>query len=361
MHIALIEFRNSTPYPVQLANALGHMCRVTLMLPDTATLFTDYIDRDKVELRIFHMPKLRSLSNLMMLRRMLQQMKTLKPDLVHIGFWHLWGTPGLGMLTPFPLIATVHDVKRHPGERGVWAIPTFLYRWQWRWADQIIVHAVEARQQLITQHGIDPDMVNVIPFGAYDYYRIFALPNIAEKPDTILFFGRIWDYKGLEYLIKAEPIITEAIPSARIIIAGHGEDFGRYEQAMVNPQHFEVHNYRIPDKKVAEFFQSANVVVLPYTEASQSGIISIAYAFGKPVVATNVGGIPDIVTHGETGYLVEPKDPNSLAEAIIALLKDREGRLAMGSRAKEKGENELSWTRIAKKTLHVYNQALGKH
>jgi glycosyltransferase involved in cell wall biosynthesis len=358
MHIALIEFRNSTPYPVHLANALGQTCRMTLMLPESAAHFTEYLDREAVELQLFHMPKLRSLSNLRMVKRILRKLEVLQPDLIHISFWHLWSTPGLGKFAPFPLVTTVHDVQRHPGERGIWAIPNSIYSWQWRWANQIIVHAKPARKDLIVRYGVDSSKVNVIPVGAYNYYRIFSKPDIIERPNSILYFGRIWDYKGLEYLIEAEPKITKAIPSARIIIAGHGEDFNRYKHAMVNPHHFEVHNYRIPDEKVAEFFQSASVVVLPYKEASQSGVISIAYAFGKPVIATSVGGIPDIVTHGQTGYLVDPNEPDKLAEAIIALLTDRDGRLEMGRNAQARADTEQSWPKIAEKTKNVYRKVL---
>lgn len=359
MHVVLIEFRNSTPYPVQLANALGHLCRVTLVLADTAEKLAAQVDRKNVDLQTFHVPKLRHPANLGMVWRLRRWLGKLVPDLVHITYWHLWATPALGICLSAPLIATVHDVSRHPGERGVWAIPSALYSLQWRWADQIIVHASSARRQLLSRYACRSENVHLIPIGAYDFYRTFAGDNRKESTSTILFFGRIWGYKGLEYLIQAEPIITKAVPDARIVIAGEGEAFGPYQQAMVNPQHFEVHNYRIPDTMVAELFQSASIVVLPYTEASQSGVIPVAYAFGKPVVATSVGGIPDVVDHGHTGYLVPPRDAKALAEAIINLLKDSEKRVDMGRKALQKARDELSWANIAKRTLLVYERALG--
>ncbi len=356
MHIVLIEFRTSTPYPVQLANSLGELCQVTLMLPRTAGKFADRVDRRRVNLRLFHMPKLRHPINLAMVWRLRGQLKALRPHLVHITFWHLWGTPGLGMFAPVPLVATVHDVSRHPGERGWWAIPPSLYRLQWRWADQVIVHATAAREQLLTQHSCQPERVHVIPIGSYDLYRDWANVAEPERPNTVLFFGRIWGYKGLEVLIEAEPLITQAVPDARIVIAGQGEPFERYQQAMTNPEHFEVHNYRIPDEQVARFFQRASVVALPYLEASQSGIVPVAYAFGKPVVATRTGGLPDIVIDNQTGLLVPAADARSLAEAIITLLKDTELRHQMGQYARHFAETELSWQRIAQKTLKVYQQ-----
>ncbi|MFW6116110.1 MAG: glycosyltransferase family 4 protein [bacterium] len=357
MHVAMIEFRTSTPYPVQLANALGPLCQVTLLLPDGATAFADYVDQDHVALQRFSMPRLRELANLGMVWHLRRLLNAVQPDVLHITFWHLWGTPGLRMLARYPVVATVHDVSRHPGERGIWAIPSTLYRWQWRGAGQIIVHADSARQQLLHRDGRRPESVHVIPIGTYDFYRSFADTSQLERPNTILFFGRIWGYKGLMHLIQAEPRITQAIPDARIVIAGEGEDFREYRRAMVNPANFQVHNYRIPDEEVPELFQSASIVVLPYMEASQSGVIPLAYAFGKPVIATRVGGIPDIVDHGITGLLVPPADPDRLADAIVELLKDQEARREMGRRAKEKGENELSWASVAERTLRVYEKA----
>ena len=356
MHVVLIEFGCSTPYPVHLANAMGQLCRVTLMLPEAGSNFADKVDRERVNVQLFHMPRIRQPANLAMVWHLHRRLKALRPHLVHITFWHLWATPGLGMCAPFPLVATVHDVSRHPGERGLWAIPPALYRWQWRWADQVIVHATAARQQLLTQHGCQPERVHVIPVGSFDFYRACAHDTQPERPNTVLFFGRIWGYKGLQYLIEAEPLITRAVPNARIVIAGYGEPFEKYRRAMVNPHHFEVHNYRIPDEQVAHFFQQASVVALPYVEASQSGVVPVACAFGKPVVATRVGGLPDMVIEGQTGLLVPPADARSLAEAIIKLLKDTPLRHQMGQRARQFAETELSWQRIAQKTLTVYQK-----
>src|SRR5690606_20252897 len=120
------------------------------------------------------------------------------------------------------------------------------------------------------------------------------------EPDgrRVLFFGRIHRYKGLDYLIQAEPLITQKVPDARIVIAGTGEDFGRYEEAIAGRDAFEVHNYRIPYEEGARPFQQASVVALPYVEASQSGVIPPASGFRRPVVVTDVGSLPEVVDDG---------------------------------------------------------------
>jgi starch synthase len=357
MRVILIEFTTSIPYAVRLADALSELCELTLMLPDK-TAFGDGVDKERVNLHLFHMPRISRPSNVLMVRHVLEYIAQVEPDIVHVVFWSPWMMPAMGLFLKPPLISTIHDVERHAGERGLWAIPSFLYRWQWRWADQVIVHATSARQKLLTRYGCQPGHVHVIPVGSLDFRRVSTRDVRQERPNTVLFFGRIWGYKGLQYLIEAEPLITQAIPDARIIIAGYGEPFEEYQRAMVNPHHFEVHNYHIPDEMVTDLFESASVVALPYVEASQSGVIPLAYAFGKPVVATPVGGIPDVVDHGQTGYLVPPRDPSSLAEAIVTLLKDQQARLEMGRKALEKSKSELSWSGIARKTLRVYEEAL---
>ena len=103
------------------------------------------------------------------------------------------------------------------------------------------------------------------------------------------------------------------------------------------------------------------MVVLPYIEASQSGIIPIAYAFKKPVVVTNVGSIPEVVDDGITGFIVPPKDPDALASAITKLLRDDKLRKEMGESAYRKMEEELSWDKIADKTIEVYREMVNQH
>jgi glycosyltransferase involved in cell wall biosynthesis len=181
---------------------------------------------------------------------------------------------------------------------------------------------------------------------------------VEEKEHLILFFGRIWEYKGLEYLIRAEPLISARVPDVRIVIAGQGEDFSRYTRMMVHPDRFIIHNEYISEERAAEYFRSASVVVLPYIEASQSGVIPLAYSAAKPVVATTVGGLPEMVEDGHTGYLVAPRDSAQLAEAITRLLLDKQLRRQIGANGKRKIEAECSPYLVAQKTLDVYRRAI---
>jgi len=127
---------------------------------------------------------------------------------------------------------------------------------------------------------------------------------------------------------------------------------------MINRANFIVHNYRIPYKEGAEIFQRCSVVALPYIDASQSGVISTAYGFKKPVVVTDVGAIPEIVDDRKTGFIVPPKNSGALADAIVKLLKDEKLRREMGENAYKKLKTDMSWNKIAEKTIKVYKEAM---
>jgi glycosyltransferase involved in cell wall biosynthesis len=148
------------------------------------------------------------------------------------------------------------------------------------------------------------------------------------------------------------------VPDVKIVIAGAGEDIEKYEKMMVHKDKFILYNEYIPDNRVNELFQKACIVVLPYIDGSQSGVIPQAYAFRKPVVITDVGSLPENVEEGVTGYIVPPRDSKKLAEAIIDLLTDDEKRNKMGQNAYKKTQEELSWKNIAGKTVEVYKKAL---
>jgi glycosyltransferase involved in cell wall biosynthesis len=238
-------------------------------------------------------------------------------------------------------------------------VPKFTHRLAIKYAKQIIVHGEELKREMVREYNKALDDINVLNRGVNSIYRRFIKKEIEEENSTVLFFGRIWGYKGLQYLIEAEPKITREIPDLKIIIAGRGEDVNKiYGDKMINKDKYIIHNNHIPNKMVAELFQKASVVVLPYTDASQSGVVPLAYAFGKPVVVTNVGSLPEAVDDGETGYIVPPRNPEQLAKAVIDLLKDRKKRKRMGENAFRKTQEELAWKNIALKTKEVYEKAI---
>ena len=122
---------------------------------------------------------------------------------------------------------------------------------------------------------------------------------------------------------------------------------------MLEKKSFIVINRYIPYREGAKLFQRCSVVVLPYIEGSQSGVVFPAYAFKKPVVVTDVGSLPEIVDDGITGFVVSPRDPRALAEKIILLLENEKLRRKMGKNAYKKLKTDLSWDKISE-IIEIY-------
>jgi glycosyltransferase involved in cell wall biosynthesis len=356
MKVAFLSF-GFGEYCVRLTSALSHEADTLLLLPDREAEPYLYMLSDNVKLQSFHHPRLRELlRQIRMVAQLLRNIGRFNPDVVHLQGGQLWVNFALPLLRRYPVVITVHDPIRHVGHGQWWKTPQWVVDFGCHQAVQLIVHVPQMKDLLVKRLHVATSQVQVIP-----HIRCgddSAQSHEEEEDNLILFIGWIWEYKGLEYLIRAEPLITALVPKARIIIAGTGEKFGRYERMMVNPDRFIVYNEYVSDEKRAELFRRASVVVLPYIEASQSGVIPMAYSFEKPVVATMVGGLPAQVDDGKTGYLVPPRDERVLADAIVRLLRNPSLRRLFGANGKRKNTVEWSPDVVARETLAVYQLAV---
>jgi glycosyltransferase involved in cell wall biosynthesis len=312
-----------------------------------------------VELRIFDKPRFRQgWQQLKMLWSLVRQIRAARPDVMHMQLGHMWfNLLALPLLRDIPLVLTVHDSLIHVGDAASAKTPQWVLDRACFKARQRIVHAPQVKDLLVERLGIDPATVHVIPYVMVGDVDVAVGEDMREEP-LVLFFGRIWEYKGLRYLIEAEPLITARVPEAKIVIAGTGEDFEPYRRAMQHPENFIVHYEYVSDEKRAELFRRSSVVVLPYIEASQSFVISIAYRFGKPVVATTVGGLPAMVDDERTGLLVPPRDAPALAAAIVRLMQDEGLRKEFGAAGRQKVNVECAPGRVGLQTRTVYLEAM---
>ena len=119
-----------------------------------------------------------------------------------------------------------------------------------------------------------------------------------EIRDSVLLFGRMRKHKGLDYLLRASEIVAREIPNFKIILAGDGSSLETYQDVIDQNEHCVIHEGFLTDDRVTEVFQQCSVVVLPYIEGSQSGVVRVAYVFGKPAIVTDVGSIQESVEHG---------------------------------------------------------------
>lgn len=355
MRVVCIAF-DSEELTMRLASALAEHAQVLLILPrQSAFPYLQWLS-PKVESYFFDKPRLRHLfRQAKTMQRLVRRIRAFQPDVIHLQKGYLYFSLILPLLARYPLVVSIHDPQHHSGDQSSRNQPQFLLDFAYRRADQVIVHNEAMKQAVIQRLARREERVHVVPL--MERGDAYAYQEIAEVDHEILFFGRIWPYKGLDILIQAEPLITAACPDARIVIAGQGEDFAVYREMMVHPQHFVVFNQYVSAGKQAELFRRCSLVVLPYTEATQSGVIPVAYTFGKPVVASAVGGLPSQVEDGVTGLLVPPQDVQALADAVVQLLRDPALRRQMGEQGKRKLEAEWSASVVAKQTLPVYAAA----
>jgi len=357
IRVALVAF-NFGEYCVRLASALAQDAEVLLMLPEEQSLPHSSLLDPAVTLYPFAACRLRQpLRQLSGIHKLREQIRRFSADVVHLQAGHFWFNISLPLLRR-PFVLTIHDSQPHPGDLPSQRTPQWASEIACRRADEVIVHAEYVKQSFLATHSIGAEHLHVIPHIKLGEET--AQTEALEEDNTVLFFGRIWEYKGLEYLIRAEPLITAEVPDAKIVIAGQGEDFARYRQMMVHPENFVVLNRYVSDADRAELFQRASVVALPYIEASQSGVIPLAYTFSKPVVATTVGGLPEAVDDGLTGFCVPPRDEKALARAIVQLLKDPALRKRFGANANRRINTECSPATVAKSTLEVYRRVLAR-
>ncbi len=191
-------------------------------------------------------------------------------------------------------------------------------------AHGFLVHSNEQIDSLSTLVAQKP--VRQIALSMFDAFpkkgitKDEARTALGVSGRTILFFGMIRRYKGLIDLIHAMGCLRDM--SITCLVAGEFyDDKTKYLleiQRLGLEDTFQIIDHYIPNEHVEQYFAAADAVVLPYTSATQSGIVQVAYGFNRPVIATMVGGLPEIVEHGQTGLLVPPGDPTELACAIRA-------------------------------------------
>lgn len=255
------------------------------------------------------------------------------------------------------IVITAHNVLSHeerPFEKAVFSRIYSL-------SDGIIVHANANKRELLETFSVDAEKVHVIPHGNYEFF------NEAEKEApapansrNVLFFGYIRKYKGLMYLLKAISLVKKSMPEVKLFVVGKPvEDVSVYTRAVIEmgiEGNVEFNFGYVPFENVQEYFNKTNVVALPYLNIYQSGILQLAYGFGRPVVATDVGGLPEVVEDGKSGFIVPPGDENMLADRLLAVLGSPGLQYEMGKYALNLARTKYSWSSIASETTKLYRR-----
>lgn len=274
-------------------------------------------------------------------------------------------------------VLTAHDPDQDriaKGKTAAFSIRRPALSSVYKACDRIVVMSVQAYAEMVGTFHLPPGKIAKVPHGNYASYARQPLPSkqasrsrlgIPQDARTVLFFGSIKPSKGLDHLIRAFALLLKRVPDAFLIIAGEplNVDPAPYERLMRDLALEERALFRaayVPPELVPEHFVAADVVALPYLRIYQSGVLHLAYTFGKPVVASNVGGLSEDVRMGKSGLLVPPGDENALARALGDLLQDPSLAAEMGEYAKALSEEKHSWEAIARDTLEIYRTLLGE-
>ncbi|MDZ7290458.1 MAG: glycosyltransferase family 4 protein [candidate division KSB1 bacterium] len=353
-------------YGALLANAMSRHFEVMLVTSEEMRKF-DFDPNLKVA--AIRKNKILGAPNPLVYRRIFQLVKNFQPVLVHdtsgnafrwtFGLWPV-------LARRWPLIITEHDPAPHPGMGGFFSFLTRRIAWQS--AHHLIVHGKQSRQVLL-EAGVEPCKVSITRHGTFAVYNRNRHTEVSEEENIVLFFGELRPNKGIHRLAAIARRVRAVFSTARFIVAGRrtklpsrvaSAKVRRTVAALKAEPGFEVYDRFIEDDEVERLFRRSAVVMLPYEEASQSGVIPVAYAFGKPVVAFDVGDLNESIIDGETGILVGPGDEDGFARAVIGLLNDKIRRHEMGKNANLWAQRELSWNVIADRTAQIYNLVLSR-
>ncbi|MBI2360259.1 MAG: glycosyltransferase family 4 protein, partial [Deltaproteobacteria bacterium] len=231
------------------------------------------------------------------------------------------------------------------------------YRFVRNWIDAVIAISHFVGRELKDQFGVDPAKVRVVHLGleSSDFSTaINGKTDLKRDPPVIGAVSTLVEGKGLEYLLMAIPAIVTARPDTRLCIVGDGPLRGRLSELAV---HLGVRaavkfcGWVSPVKEVMEGF---DVVVMPSLQEGLSWVVLEALALGKPVVATEVGGVPEIITHQVHGLLVPPQDPEALAAAVIRLLKNPETASALARAGQARVASAFTASREAGEIHGIY-------
>lgn len=264
------------------------------------------------------------------------------------------------------LVITVHDVDPWS---TVKVRANFLMKATYQAAGRLIVHHKANVHELAAKYGIQESRIRVVPHGSYVEFSTSKLDKLASRErldipadaKAVLFFGEIRPEKGLIHLIRAVKILHSRLPSLRLVIAGRPRhmDMSECLDEVANSGLDKTVIARldyIDDSLVEAYFTMSDLIAIPYTSITQSGILFEAMTAGRPVVVTDVGAVGPTVRETGMGHVVPPGDEKGLAQAIADILENPELASEMSSNALRASKETYSWARCARESDAIYRE-----
>lgn len=273
------------------------------------------------------------------------------------------------------VVMTIHNVNKAARDNCDHALNRWTLRLQYWLCDHLFVHTNRMKQELCEQFEVPPERIREIPFGINETVPATDLGvadakarlGLGREEKSVLFFGNIAPYKGLEYLVEAMIALRAEDASYRLVIAGRPKGAEGYwegierriDQGGLGGSTIRRIEY-VPDEETEIYFKAADVLVLPYTQIFQSGVLFLGYHFGLPTIAADVGSLRDDIVEGETGLICRPADPEDLARALRdyfagSLYADLTGQRP---RIRRYAAEKYSWDRVGGITEEVYGAIL---
>jgi glycosyltransferase involved in cell wall biosynthesis len=297
-----------------------------------------------------------------------------KFDVIH-AHWVLPNAPAAALvarLRGLPLVVSLHGSDVFMAEKN--AAFSAAARWCFRRAGWIPACSDELLNRALAL-GADESKTELIPYGA-DAKAFHVHPEEAErvrrglrlKPDDVLLLavGRLVYKKGFEFLVAAMPEILRVAPNARLVLVGYGDLRDELEQQArelgLNGQ--VTFAGRVPRAEIPTYFAASDVVVVPSVRDAAGNVDGLpnvvleGMAAGKPIVASNLAGFPDVIREGREGLLVPEKNPTALADAIVQLAHDPALRQQLGAAGRAQVHAKLNWENVALKFVDVYQRVL---
>lgn len=264
------------------------------------------------------------------------------------------------------VVTTIHDLL--PFNKKFYDF--HYHRKIYKNSNHVITQAEMNTKTLVEDFKVKKDIISYIPHGHYMEYAEVATKeesreylNISLDKKVILFFGQIKKVKGIDVLIKSLPEVVEKHKDVVCVIAGKvwKDDFKIYDDMISElnlSDHIIKHIRFIDDSDIKYFFNACDIVALPYRQIYQSGVVLLAYAYEKPVVATTEGEFLNVIKANETGLLVEAGNSKEYSEALNWYLDNPEKIVEYGKAGKDDLSERLSWKVIGKQVIDVYKGAV---
>lgn len=282
--------------------------------------------------------------------KIVRLIKDFHPDVLYVPFGLMWSRFIYAFIPrDIKIISTIHDVEPHDLFNLAEVVSRFLTTGAERFVDGYVI--LNEKDRHIVEKKYNKPVV-VIPHASFGYYFKENKETRSDLSYKIGFFGRIEPYKGLDLLVDA--LEHSQTPGLNLLIAGSGSIESDLLERIKKNNNIELINRYIDDNEFQPLLDSVDFVVLPYKRASQSGVIPMCFAYGKTVIATNVGALEEQVPEG-TGIITNP-NAQDISAQIDALYQNPNSIYKYGKNAKQYADEELSWEKSAKLLLEFIDE-----